>query len=61
MVGGVSRMIGPMWAGVVFEHLGIRSPFWVGAGLMLVAFFFSAVVKDEGTDDPTGAVILGDA
>ncbi len=49
MVGGVSRMLGPMWAGMAFQHLGVRSPFWIGSGLMVLAFFFSAVVRDEGS------------
>ena len=47
-VGGVARMLGPLWAGFVFQHLGIRSPFWIGAGLMVLAGFFAAVVRDEG-------------
>ena len=32
--GGV---LGPVWAGVIFESVGITSPFFVGAGLVAVA------------------------
>ena len=33
-MGSVARVIGPLWAGVVFEK-DIRYPFWVAAALML--------------------------
>lgn len=33
--GGVARMLGPIWAGSVFDLLGPRSPFWISAALML--------------------------
>lgn len=46
LFGGVSRMLGPIWAGAVFQHLGIRSPFWVAAALMLAARLFSGAVRE---------------
>ena len=58
MVGGVSRMLGPMWAGLAFQHLGIRSPFWIAAALMVCAFFFAAVVRDEGTASDEAAPVV---
>jgi MFS family permease len=61
MVGGVSRMLGPIWAGLVFQHLGIRSPFWIAGLLMLVAFFFSAVVRDEGKAEEVPSTVIQDA
>ena len=45
--GGVARMIGPLWAGAVFQHVGIRSPFWIAAGVMLFVRAFATAVKDE--------------
>jgi len=61
-VGGVARMAGPLWAGVAFEHLGIRSPFWIGAGLMVLAAFFAAVVRDEGEEPEAPAdTVIQDA
>lgn len=58
MVGGVSRMLGPIWAGVVFQHVGIRSPFWIAGALMVATFLFSAVVRTgDDAADPTAAAI----
>ncbi len=45
--GGVSRMIGPLWAGAFFQGVGIRSPFWLAAGLMLAIRFLAGTVPDE--------------
>jgi MFS family permease len=35
--GGVARMVGPIGAGIVFEHLGMAWPFWLAAALMAAA------------------------
>ncbi len=60
-VGGVARMAGPLWAGFVFQHFGIRSPFWIGAGLMVLAFFFAAVVRAEEPESTVPPVVIPDA
>ena len=39
--GGSSRLIGPVWAGAAFEHLGKGFPFWIAAGLVLATAVFS--------------------
>jgi predicted MFS family arabinose efflux permease len=44
--GGIARMIGPLWAGALFQSLGISSPFWVAAGLMVFVHVFSTTVGD---------------
>jgi MFS family permease len=36
-LGGVARMVGPIWAGAAFQHLGWSSPFWMAAALMGLA------------------------
>ncbi|MCZ6726309.1 MAG: MFS transporter, partial [Acidobacteria bacterium] len=59
-VGGVARMAGPLWAGAVFQHIGIRGPFWIAAGLMVFTFFFAAVVRDEGAVDEAPPAVLPD-
>lgn len=33
--GGVSRLVGPIWAGAAYQHFGASSPFWISAGLMV--------------------------
>jgi multidrug resistance protein len=45
--GGIARMIGPLWAGAVFQHVGIRSPFWIAAGVMLSVRAFASWVRSE--------------
>lgn len=46
--GGVSRMTGPMWAGWMFQSLGIRTPFWAAGALMAaVSLFALTVVRNE--------------
>jgi MFS family permease len=37
VVGGMGRVLGPVWAGALFGSVGIRSPFLVGALLVSVA------------------------
>jgi len=51
--GGVARLVGPLWAGLAFEKLGIQSPFWIASGLMLLVGFF-ALTADGGATPPTG-------
>jgi MFS family permease len=50
--GGVSRMVGPIWAGAVFQFVGIRWPFWLAAILMVFARLMAGGVgRAEGADD----------
>lgn len=37
VVGGMARVLGPVWAGLMFERMGIGSPFVIGGGLVAVA------------------------
>jgi len=60
-VGGVARTVGPLWAGFVFQHIGIRSPFWIGAGLMVLASVFTVVVRDEGDGVEVAPSVVPDA
>ncbi len=45
--GGVSRMLGPLWAGLVFQEIGIRYPFWIAAGVMAGVSFLTLRLQDE--------------
>ena len=37
----LTRIIGPVWAGAVFDHLGTGAPYWSGALFSLVAAFWA--------------------
>lgn len=64
--GGVARMIGPAWAGAVFEHVGIREPFWLAGGVMLGVFLFAVgsvreVERGEGEEGEDGGAEVVEA
>jgi MFS family permease len=42
VVGGLGRVIGPLWAGFFFQSVGISTPFTVGAVLVLFALLVAA-------------------
>jgi multidrug resistance protein len=44
--GGVSRMLGPLWAGALFER-GIGYPFWVASALMMGGGLLTLRVRGE--------------
>lgn len=39
--GGVSRLTAPIWAGAIYQVVGIREPFWIGAALVLTTALLS--------------------
>jgi MFS family permease len=41
LVGGLGRVIGPLWSGFAFQTFGIRTPFRIGALLTAIAFFIA--------------------
>jgi multidrug resistance protein len=47
LFGGVSRMLGPLWAGFVFKEIGIQYPFWIAAALMLSVSFLTLRMQNE--------------
>ena len=46
VVGGIGRVLGPVWAGAVFEAIGIRVPFFIGAGLVAIAVVLALGIPD---------------
>lgn len=46
--GGISRVVGPVWAGFAFRDLGIETPFWIGAGIMLGVFLLGLRIHPLG-------------
>lgn len=47
LFGGVSRMLGPLWAGFVFQKIGIQYPFWLAGALMLSVSFLTLRMQNE--------------
>ena len=48
-MGGIARMVGPIWAGALFQHQGWAVPFYCSAVLMAVAMMISVfLVVDDG-------------
>lgn len=43
--GGMSRLLGPVWAGAAFQHLGEPFPFWLAGGLVLLTGVFALRLK----------------
>ncbi len=39
--GGMSRLLGPIWAGAVFQKIGPGVPFWIGGSLVLLTALFA--------------------
>ena len=50
VVGGIGRVLGPVGAGVLFETVGIRSPFFVGAALVAVAALLATRIPPPGAE-----------
>jgi MFS family permease len=42
VVGGLGRVVGPIWAGFIFQEIATRTPFHVAAGLTLIALLLVA-------------------
>src|SRR5690606_6769021 len=41
LVGGLGRVVGPIWAGFLFQEIAYDTPFHVGAGLTALALFLA--------------------
>lgn len=52
LAGGMGRVLGPLWAGLLFQHHRIASPFVAGALLSVAAFLLS--FRIPARDDPGG-------
>jgi len=55
LVGGLGRVIGPMWAGFLFQSAGITSPFLVGAACVLAAGVLSVRIPRRQPTSATAA------
>ncbi len=52
MIGGLGRVIGPLWAGVVFERIGIGAPFVVGSAIVFAAAVLALRIPAAVDDSP---------
>ncbi len=46
--GGVSRLLGPIWGGAAFQHIGQGVPFWLSGGLVLATALFALRLHPGG-------------
>jgi MFS family permease len=54
--GGVARLIGPIWAGAVFQYVGIRWPFFIAAIVMATGrLFVGRMDEDEVLNESVNA------
>lgn len=53
VVGGLGRVVGPLWAGFFFQQIGITTPFIVGAVLVLFALLFALRIPARRTQPVT--------
>ncbi len=45
-VGSAMNIVGPLWAGLVYDHVMLGSPYWMGAiGMLLAAWMLSRLKK----------------
>ncbi len=53
--GGMARVLGPLWAGFAWDHLGIGWPFWTSAALVLGVIFLG-LDMERYTEPEAGTV-----
>ncbi len=53
--GGFSRIVGPLWAGILYERVSIGSPFWVTGLLLLFAGGVALLLPLAAPEEPGGA------
>ena len=55
--GGVMRMVGPIWATAVFEHVGWDAPFWLASGLMAGVLAISLGLRGPKRQTSPGSTV----
>jgi multidrug resistance protein len=43
--GGAARVVGPLWAGFAWDHLGTPYPFWTSAGLVFLTLLLGVGIE----------------
>lgn len=57
-VGSLARILGPVWGGVLFEHVGPAAPYVTTAGLMLIATVVALALPHAGREAAESPVEL---
>jgi multidrug resistance protein len=55
--GGVARVIGPLWAGWAYDHLGVGVPFWTAAVLVAGTLLLGLGMEEYTRPKPAAASI----
>jgi multidrug resistance protein len=43
-LGSLAQLVGPVWAGITFDYFGANTPYWTGAGWLVISVLFAAGV-----------------
>jgi multidrug resistance protein len=54
--GGVARVLGPLWAGWAYDHLGVSVPFWTGAALVAGTLLLGLGMEEYTRPKPEAAL-----
>lgn len=54
VVGGIGRVLGPVWAGALFEAIGIRIPFYAAAALVAIAVVLATWIPEPAYRSRSG-------
>ncbi len=55
--GGTARVLGPLWAGWAYDHLGVGVPFWTGALLVLATLLLGARLEEYTRPKPSDLAV----
>ena len=59
--GGIARVLGPLWAGLAYDRVGIGVPFWTGAALVAGTLLLGLGMEEYTRPKPDVAVVGGTA
>ncbi|HTN78057.1 MAG TPA: MFS transporter, partial [Acidimicrobiales bacterium] len=57
MAGGMGRVIGPILAGALFQHVGVGAPYVVGAGITAGALALALTMHEQPTSAGVSAAL----
>ena len=57
--GGIARVLGPLWAGLAYDRVGIGVPFWTGAALVASTILLGLGMEEYTRPKPDIAIAEG--